>query len=140
MQEPAVLVLVPPSIQGLGVASGFQMQVEDREGVGSDVLQERTQALIDQAVQQPEIRKNTMTFFRAGVPQLYLNIDRVKADPSKSMVSDMRKANEERFRAQTEGDDLSMTGTQKVIVPARAAASIRLIQRPFLSQSAALAR
>jgi len=42
--------------------------------------------------------------------------DRVKADPSRSMVSDMRKANEERFRAQTEGDDPSMTGTQKVIL------------------------
>jgi hypothetical protein len=50
-QEPFVLVLVPPSIQGLGVAGGFQMQVEDREGVGANVLQERTQAIIDEAHQ-----------------------------------------------------------------------------------------
>ncbi len=54
MQEPFVLVLVPPSIQGLGVSGGFQMQVEDREGVGADVLQERTQAIIDEARKQPE--------------------------------------------------------------------------------------
>ena len=47
MQEASVLVLVPPSIQGLGFAGGFQMQIEDREGVGLDALQDATQAVID---------------------------------------------------------------------------------------------
>jgi uncharacterized ion transporter superfamily protein YfcC len=42
--------------------------------------------------------------------------DRVKADPSKSMVSDMREENEARFRAETEDGDFAMTGTQKVIL------------------------
>jgi uncharacterized ion transporter superfamily protein YfcC len=42
--------------------------------------------------------------------------DRVKADPSKSMVSDMREENEARFRADTEDGDFAMTGTQKVIL------------------------
>ena len=46
-------MLVPPSIQGLGVAGGFQMQIEDREGVGLDELQERTQAIIDAAREAP---------------------------------------------------------------------------------------
>jgi HAE1 family hydrophobic/amphiphilic exporter-1 len=79
MQEPFVLVLVPPSIQGLGVAGGFQMQVEDREGVGADILQERTQAVIDEALKRPEVGRAASTF-RAGVPQIYLNVDRVKAE------------------------------------------------------------
>ncbi|MGE3781095.1 MAG: efflux RND transporter permease subunit, partial [Pirellulaceae bacterium] len=43
LREPMGLVLVPPSIQGLGVAGGFQLQVEDREGVGPNVLLERSQ-------------------------------------------------------------------------------------------------
>jgi uncharacterized ion transporter superfamily protein YfcC len=42
--------------------------------------------------------------------------DRVKADPSKSLVADMREANEARFRADTEGGEIAMTGTQKVIL------------------------
>ncbi len=88
MQEPFVLVLVPPSIQGLGVSGGFQMQVEDREGVGADILQERTQAIIDEAKKQPEIGSAASTF-RAGVPQVYLNIDRVKAERMGVLLSDV---------------------------------------------------
>jgi uncharacterized ion transporter superfamily protein YfcC len=42
--------------------------------------------------------------------------DRVKADPEKSVVSDMRADNEERFRTETEDGGAAMTGTQKVIL------------------------
>ena len=42
--------------------------------------------------------------------------DRVKADPSKSVVSDMRAANEERFRAESEGGEIELTGTHKLIL------------------------
>ncbi len=79
IQEAFILVIVPPSIQGLGVAGGFQMQVEDREGVGLEELQQRTQQIIGATREQPEIGF-AATQFRAGVPQLYLNIDRVKAE------------------------------------------------------------
>lgn len=88
MQESFILVLVPPSIQGLGVAGGFQMQIEDREGVGPEILQERTQAVIDEARKLPEIG-GASSSFRAGVPQLYLNIDRVKAERMGVMLSDV---------------------------------------------------
>jgi HAE1 family hydrophobic/amphiphilic exporter-1 len=88
LREAFTLVLVPPSIQGLGVAGGFQMQVEDREGVGAAALQERTQAVIDEARKRPEIGLAASTF-RAGVPQVYLNIDRVKAEKMGVLVSDI---------------------------------------------------
>ncbi len=88
IQEPFVLVLVPPSIQGLGLSGGFQMQVEDREGVGLDTLQERTQAIVDEARKRPEIGM-AATMFRAGVPQVYLNIDRVKAERMGVPISDV---------------------------------------------------
>ena len=88
IQEAFILVLVPPSIQGLGVAGGFQMQVEDKEGVGSDILMERTMAIIDEARKRPEIGGAASTF-RAGVPQLYLNIDRVKAERMGVMLNDV---------------------------------------------------
>jgi HAE1 family hydrophobic/amphiphilic exporter-1 len=73
-------VIVPPSIQGLGFAGGFQMQVEDRGGAGLEALQERAQAVIAEARKRGEIDQRITSTFRAGVPQVYLNIDRTKAE------------------------------------------------------------
>jgi uncharacterized ion transporter superfamily protein YfcC len=42
--------------------------------------------------------------------------DRVKKDPSKSVVSDMRAENEARFRAESDAGQVAMTGTHKVIL------------------------
>jgi len=36
------LTFIPPAMQGLGFAGGFEMQIQDREGVGLDVLQDRS--------------------------------------------------------------------------------------------------
>jgi hydrophobic/amphiphilic exporter-1 (mainly G- bacteria), HAE1 family len=81
MQDAFIIVIVPPAIQGLGFAGGFQMQLEDRGGAGLSALQERATALMEAAKKRPEFdpQKFTSTF-RAGVPQVYLNIDRVKAE------------------------------------------------------------
>ncbi len=87
--EAFILVIVPPSIQGLGVAGGFQMQIEDREGVGADKLMEHTQAIVAEAKKRPEIDPKTASTFRAGVPQIYLNIDRVKAEKMGVPISDV---------------------------------------------------
>jgi hydrophobe/amphiphile efflux-1 (HAE1) family protein len=90
IREAFMLVIVPPSIQGLGFAGGFQMQIEDREGLGADVLQERTQAIVDEARKRAEINPmRTATTFRAGVPQIYLNIDRVKAEKMGVLLNDV---------------------------------------------------
>ena len=90
-QEAQVFVIVPPSIQGLGFAGGFEMKIEDREGLGLDALQERTQAVIDAAVKRPEIAPPPAirSTFRAGVPQIYLNIDREKAEKMGVPISDV---------------------------------------------------
>jgi HAE1 family hydrophobic/amphiphilic exporter-1 len=80
IQEAFIIVIVPPSIQGLGFAGGFQMQIEDKEGVGLDALQERATAIMEEAKKRPEIAPQITSTFRAGVPQIYLNIDRVKAE------------------------------------------------------------
>jgi uncharacterized ion transporter superfamily protein YfcC len=42
--------------------------------------------------------------------------DRVKADPSKSVVYDMKAENEARFRAESEAGEVTLTGTHKVIL------------------------
>src|SRR5262245_26266917 len=87
-QEAMVFVIVPPSIQGLGVAGGFQLQVEDREGAGLDELQEQLQAIMAESRKRPEIGQ-TASAFRAKVPQVYLKIDREKAEKMGVLVDDI---------------------------------------------------
>jgi HAE1 family hydrophobic/amphiphilic exporter-1 len=87
--DAMVLVLVPPSIQGLGLAGGFDMRVEDREGVGLDELQDRTQGIVDAAMKRPDAFAFAASPFRSGVPQIYLNIDREKAEKMGVLMSDI---------------------------------------------------
>jgi uncharacterized ion transporter superfamily protein YfcC len=42
--------------------------------------------------------------------------DRVRADPSKSVVYDLKAENEARFKSETEGDVIELTGTHKLIL------------------------
>jgi len=77
IQEGISFVFPPPSIRGLGVAGGFQIQIEDRGDAGLDALQKIVQEMMrDGAAQSGLTALNTT--FRAGVPQLYADIDRTK--------------------------------------------------------------
>jgi hydrophobic/amphiphilic exporter-1 (mainly G- bacteria), HAE1 family len=90
MQEAFIIVIVPPAIQGLGFAGGFQMELEDRGGAGLPALQERAAAIMEEAKKRPEFDPQRFTStFRAGVPQIYLNIDRVKAEQMRVKVDDV---------------------------------------------------
>ena len=74
-----VIVLFPPPLRGIGNAGGFTMEVEDRSGGATpQQLQAVTQKLIDAARHRPEV-STLFSTFRANVPQLYVNVDRVKA-------------------------------------------------------------
>ena len=78
VREALVFVLPPPAIEGLGVAGGFQMQVEDRGGMDLKELQK----LIDEMVKDGNSQSGLMGLqsgFRAGVPMIHAEVDRVKA-------------------------------------------------------------
>ncbi|MGC1272687.1 MAG: multidrug efflux RND transporter permease subunit [Planctomycetaceae bacterium] len=78
IQEAQIFAFAPPAIRGLGFRGGFEMQVEDRGGVGLDELELATQELIAAANGQSALT-GVNTAFRPGVPQLYVDVDRVKA-------------------------------------------------------------
>lgn len=77
IKDAFILVIPPPAIQGLGTSGGFEMQVEDRGGVGLVQLQAAIDGLIASAAEQPNLQRVTSTF-RAGVPQLFADVDRAK--------------------------------------------------------------
>ncbi|HYV29482.1 MAG TPA: efflux RND transporter permease subunit, partial [Candidatus Binatia bacterium] len=78
IQEAFVGVFPPPAVSGLGIIGGFKMQVQDRGGAGLAALQAATIALMNRANQQG-VLQGVLTSFRASVPQLQVEVDRIKA-------------------------------------------------------------
>jgi hydrophobe/amphiphile efflux-1 (HAE1) family protein len=78
IQEGLVLVIQPPPVQGIGNAGGFRMMVEDRAGRGPQALQEAVAAMMGRAAQTPGLMQ-VFSLFEVSTPQLYLDIDRTKA-------------------------------------------------------------
>ncbi|MEM9619240.1 MAG: multidrug efflux RND transporter permease subunit [Pseudomonadota bacterium] len=79
INEAFVLVIAPPPVRGIGNGSGFKMMVEDRAGLGLNALQQSSFQLMMAANQDPQLR-NVFTFFETSTPQIYLDIDRQKAE------------------------------------------------------------
>src|SRR5262249_8457158 len=79
IQEALAFVVIPPPIRGLGQTGGFQMVVEDRASLGLAELQRNTDQLIEKGNSNPSLSRLATTF-SAHSPQLYLDIDRTKAE------------------------------------------------------------
>jgi hydrophobe/amphiphile efflux-1 (HAE1) family protein len=88
IQEAVVLVIVPPPVRGIGTAGGFRMMVEDRAGRGPAALQAAVSALTGAAAQDPSVRQ-VFSLFENSTPQLYLDIDREKAQMLGINVADV---------------------------------------------------
>jgi len=76
--EARTLVLPPPPIQGIGNAAGFAMQIELRDG-NTDFakLQAITSAVVAAAQSQSALQR-VQSPFRATVPQIDVEVDRIK--------------------------------------------------------------
>ena len=68
----------PPPVRGMSVVGGFKLQIQDRSNAGTDALQTITNDLIAKGGKQPGL-VGLFTTFRAGVPQLFLDVDRTRA-------------------------------------------------------------
>jgi hydrophobe/amphiphile efflux-1 (HAE1) family protein len=73
-----IIVIPPPSIPGIGTGGGFTMRIEDREGRGSELLAAATDELVAAARKTPGL---TAVFspYTANTPQVFVDIDRIKA-------------------------------------------------------------
>jgi hydrophobe/amphiphile efflux-1 (HAE1) family protein len=76
--EAFVGVFPPPPIAGVGNAGGYRLYIQDRGNAGFEAMQKEAFALMVKASQTPGLAGN-LTTFRANVPQLWLEVDRVKA-------------------------------------------------------------
>jgi multidrug efflux pump len=78
IEEASIFVIPPPPVQGLGTSGGFKLLVQDRGGQGFPALQEATDAYVGASRNDPRV-SGVFTTFRASAPQLYADIDRLKA-------------------------------------------------------------
>jgi HAE1 family hydrophobic/amphiphilic exporter-1 len=72
------LALMPPPIMGLGIAGGFEVRIQDRGGAGLNALANIGNDFVFEARNDPVITRLNNSF-QMSVPQLYIDIDRVKA-------------------------------------------------------------
>src|SRR5262249_53398328 len=75
-------------VMGIGNAGGFRMIVEDRAGGGPQALLNATYAMMGKAAQTPGLTQ-VFSLFETSTPQLYLDIDRTKAQLLGINVSDV---------------------------------------------------
>ncbi len=78
VKDAVVFAFMPPSVPGLGNATGFDLQLVDRGGVGHERLMQARNQLLGMASQNPKlvaVRPNGLD----DTPQYKLTVDREKA-------------------------------------------------------------
>jgi multidrug efflux pump len=88
IQDAFVAVFPPPPVNGLGQVGGFKLMLEDRAGLGEGALNDATQALLTKAYQTPELM-GLFSSYRINVPQLEVEVDRVKVKQEGISLTDL---------------------------------------------------
>src|SRR6266446_1944395 len=78
IKEALVLAFNPPPIFGLGTAGGFEFYIQNRGAGDPKRTAEALQQFLARAGKEPQLGF-VNTFWRANVPQLYVDLDRDKA-------------------------------------------------------------
>jgi multidrug efflux pump len=88
IRDAMVFALVPPAVQELGIASGFDIQLEDRGNLGHDGLMAARNKLLALAATDPllmAVRPNGLD----DTPQLHIDIDQQKANALGVSIADI---------------------------------------------------
>jgi multidrug efflux pump len=88
IQDAFIVVVPPPPIIGLGTLGGFKLQVEDRGDLGTEALYAATQDAIKKAYMNPSLA-GVFSTYQINVPQLNVDIDRVKVKRQNVKMSDL---------------------------------------------------
>lgn len=88
IDEAFIIVVPPPPVRGIGNAGGFRMMLQDRSGQGARALNQVKDQIIAEANADPRL-VNVFSSYENSTPQLYLDIDRVKAQQLGVPISDV---------------------------------------------------
>ncbi|AIS12605.1 transporter [Pseudomonas chlororaphis subsp. aurantiaca] len=88
VHEGFAYALLPPPIQGLGNGSGYSLYLEDRAGLGYGALQNALSAFQAAVAQTPGMTY-PVSSYQANIPQLEVQVDRVKVKAQGGSLSDV---------------------------------------------------
>jgi len=110
----------PPSIPGLGTTGGFEFYVQNRGTGDPRQTDEAIKGFLAKARQRPELQ-GVNTTFRANSQQLFVDLDRNKAEVLGVPVGDVFQAMQAYFGSQVAGQFSQFSRVWFVIVQADAA-------------------
>ncbi|HXW75262.1 MAG TPA: multidrug efflux RND transporter permease subunit [Steroidobacteraceae bacterium] len=88
IQDAFVMVVTPPPIIGLGTLGGFKLQIEDRGDAGPQALFAALSEALGKANKNPALG-GAFSTYQINVPQLDIDVDRVKAKRENVKLSDV---------------------------------------------------
>ncbi|WP_145265659.1 efflux RND transporter permease subunit [Calycomorphotria hydatis] len=78
INEAEIFIIPPPPVRGIGRGGGYKVYLQDQSGAGTEALDAVTNNIVMQANQQAGIVQ-IYSNFRLSVPQIYADVDRLKA-------------------------------------------------------------
>jgi len=92
VKDGTALVIPPPPVRGIGSAGGFKLMIQDRSGLSTpQEIQATVERVMAEARKRPEVT-GIFSSYRSGFPQLYADIDRVKAKEQNVLVTSVFEA------------------------------------------------
>ncbi|HXV10184.1 MAG TPA: multidrug efflux RND transporter permease subunit [Burkholderiales bacterium] len=124
LQDGFAFAINPPSIPGLGVTGGFEFYIQNRGAGDPRVTQQAIDAFFAQARQRPEM-VGVNTTFRAASQQLFVDLDRNKAEVLGVHVADVFTTMQAFFGSQIAGQFAQFSRIWWVILQADAGYRVR---------------
>ncbi len=91
LEDAQALVFIPPPVRGMGAAAGFSMRLQDTLGMPAVDFAQVTQDFVAEANRTPGIA-NAFTTFAAATPQMFVDVDRDKAQMMRVPVTTIFEA------------------------------------------------
>ena len=119
IKEGGAFALNPPSIPGMGTTGGFEFYIQNRGAGDTRATAQAVDAFLAKARQRPELQ-GLNTTFRAFTQQLFVDLDRNRAEVLGVHVSDVFQAIQAYFGSQIAGQFSQFSRVWWVIMQADA--------------------
>jgi hydrophobe/amphiphile efflux-1 (HAE1) family protein len=123
IQDASTFVFIPPPVRGMGGQTGFSMRLQNRANLSTDEFAAVAREFIQAANATPGLA-NVFTTFATSTPQLYVDVDRTKAQMLNVSLSAINEALRV-FMGSAYVNDINMFG-RTFRVTAQADAGFRL--------------
>ncbi|MEM9579014.1 MAG: multidrug efflux RND transporter permease subunit [Pseudomonadota bacterium] len=78
LKEAFIIAIAPPAVRGVGNGGGFKLQLKENESADMNRVLESAYAIMGASASEDQVQQ-VFTTFSANAPQVYLEIDRVRA-------------------------------------------------------------